>query len=186
MSSNRKLNKKDIINLLSELGNMLYEDNILSILYLYGGAVMCCEFELRESTFDVDCIFTDNKVKKYANRLAKKHNIQDNWLNDAILEIVTEDMKKKEVYKELEFKGLTVVIPTARQMLAMKIFSGRLGISDDLDDAIKLCRELKINNRTQLQNILNEFFKKNSIRDRNKRYNNIIGKFINALEVKIK
>ncbi len=176
------LNREDIIALLTELGQLLYDNNIQSNFLVYGGAVMCVEYELRYSTFDIDCIFTDERVRSYASIMSSKYNIQRDWLNDAILSIVTEDMRKQDFIRTYSLGGLRISVPSIRQMLAMKVFSARIDGSNDLLDAYNLARELGINNSRQIREILTEYFKKESIREQNKKYKNKIGRFIRELE----
>ncbi len=176
------LTRTDTINLLTELGQLLYENNIQSNFFVHGGAVMCVEYELRHSTFDIDCIFTDERVRRYANVLSKKYDIQDDWINDAISSIVTEDMKRQEVSRTYDVGGLKISVPSIRQMLAMKVFSARLDRSDDLPDAYNLAKELGIRSEYQIREVLTEYFKKESIKEQNKRYKNKIGKSIRELE----
>lgn len=176
-----KLDKEYIEELLSELGDRMQRDGVYSVMYIYGGTVMCAAYELRGTTFDVDCIYDNSIVERYAKNIARDYNIQDSWLNSAIRDIVYEDMIKEEVYDEIQYGNLKVVIPSMRQMLAMKLFSARMGTSEDFDDAWKLSQELGIKTEGQLRNILSEFFRQDSIRDRNKRHSNIIGKFIRNL-----
>lgn len=174
---------KEIINeLLIELGNMLEENNIQANFYVYGGAVMCVEYELRYYTFDIDCIFSDENVRRYSKILTKKYKLHEDWLNDAILNIVNTDMKKEEFERTVRIGGLNVYVPTIEQMLAMKLFSARMGASKDLEDAYKLARIIGIRNTTQMRNILKTYFKLESIRDRNKKHKNIIGRFMVKLE----
>ena len=179
------LDKNKILGLLTELGNMLMSNNIQSNMYVYGGTVMCLEYGLRCSTFDVDCIYTNDMTRTFAEGLALKYNIQKDWLNNAIIDIVVNDMCKQEVQKTVEIGGLLISIPTPKQMIAMKVYAARLGTSNDLDDAYKLCVMMGIKSSSQIRSVLSEFFKTESIRNRNKVHKNIIGRFIDKLEERL-
>lgn len=182
MNDKIQLGREEIICLLQDLGDRLLEKGVYAQMYIYGGAVICAEYQLRETTFDIDCIYTDDNIRQQAEIIAKKRNIQQDWLNYAVAEIVFEDMYRQDKpIREVRFGALTISIPTARQLLAMKLFSARLGISNDLDDAYKLAVSLEIKTQYQLRSLLLEYFKKESVIKRNKYEKNVIGRFINTL-----
>jgi len=99
------LNSKIMKEMLIELGDTLQARGKIVNIGIYRGAVMCMEYELRITSYDIDCIYSDEIVRTLALDMAKKHNIQTDWLNDAIRDIVSEDMKTQEMYKVVQFGG---------------------------------------------------------------------------------
>lgn len=176
-----ELGRDEILSLLSELGDALERDNITASIMIYGGAVMCVAYGARLSTTDIDYTYDNRYVEKYAKEIARKYNLSNGWINSAVQDIVSKNKVKEEVADVWVFGGLTVRIPSPRQMLAMKLFAARLSDSHDLEDALFLARLLGIQNKFQLDSVLKEFFSLESVRRRNLRNKNIVGRFLDEV-----
>jgi len=180
-----KLTKPIMQQLLTELGMRLQAIDRHAVIGIYGGAVMCMEFECRVSSFDIDCIYdNEDVIPSIAKEISLANKIQGDWLNNAIQSIVLEDMNVdagRNMMTKREYAGITALFPSAEQMLAMKIYAARLDGSSDFEDAVALCEILQIANKMQLQSILTKYFKRESIRERNKLNSNVIGRFISRL-----
>ena len=175
------LNSTLMKELLLELGTRLQDLDKKVDIGVYGGAVICMEYELRQTSFDIDCVYTDMIIDKLVADIAKKYNIQSDWMNSAVRDIVFDDMKYQEMVKTVQYGGLCISLPSIEQMLAMKLYAARLRTSSDFDDAYSLCKLMGITTGTELRAILTKFFKHESIRLRNKTDGNTIGRFINKL-----
>ncbi|MEG1149178.1 MAG: hypothetical protein RSD98_11355 [Niameybacter sp.] len=118
---------------------------------------MCLSFGNRCSTQDIDSTFKDvDIIYPLVQSLAIKHHLPTDWFNNAI-----EDIKSVLLKEELKivdgFKNLIIRFPSARQMLAMKLYSARLFPKSDLNDAVTLCRHLNIFTRQEAEKVLREF-----------------------------
>jgi len=77
------LDASTIKKLFKELNKELRKKDLIGEIGLCGGAVMCLVFDVRKATKDLDEIFEPTKeIRKAANKIAKKFNLDRNWLND--------------------------------------------------------------------------------------------------------
>ncbi len=189
-----ELNREKILYLLERLNDKLKEDDKVVMLSMYGGAVMCLGYELRGYTFDVDVIYSDLVLEKYIEKIAEEENIQNDWMNSHILQVIHNKLKKSDNINKLDYSNLKIVYPNKKQMLAMKLYSARFytskdkrskrqnireGIkSNDFLDAVILAKDLGLKTESQLKEVIGEYFKKEDIRKRNIDESNVIGVFI--------
>lgn len=176
-NSKNNYNYEQFLDLLKELNDILKEQDEVVTLSVYGGFVLC-SFGIRYMTEDIDAVYIQSEkiVENAVKSIAIKNKISENWLNSSIKEIVLEDMKKEELTNLAgSFTNIVINMPSCKQMLAMKLYSARL--SKDLEDAVELARLLGITNEHQLDIILKDFFKLDSVRGRNSSNKNIIGRF---------
>jgi hypothetical protein len=184
------MNKRDMEELLSNLGNKLLELDKRVIVGVYGGAVMCMEYELRQSSFDIDVIYNEDVVRKLALEIADENGISKSWFNDSVKMTVYEDMipgmdGTNSTTRTLG--GLVLQFPSPEQMLAMKLFAARtVKGSSDLVDSVELCKMIGIVTREEMLGVLRKYFKKESIRERNMLNGNIIGRFVSLVESSMK
>lgn len=154
---NQLLNTADILKLLKEMDETLGSLSQVVEVNIYGGAVMCIVYGNRCSTQDVDSTFKDIDILyPLVKSMAEKHSLPEDWFNNAI-----EDVKSVLLKEELEelqgFENLVVRFPSARQMLAMKLYAARLYPKSDLEDAVTLCKHLHITTKEQAEKVLREF-----------------------------
>lgn len=71
--------------LLNELGHDLAQRGIRGDLFVVDGAAMALAHSTRRTTTDIDAVF-EPKTPVYATarRIAVRHDLPDNWLNDAV------------------------------------------------------------------------------------------------------
>jgi len=160
-SRQNQLTSDDILLGLQKLNDRLEAEQVRGEICLYGGACMCLAFAARNSTKDVDAVFEPAAVvRKAAFDIADELNWDWNWLNDDVkgfLSRVRDD--GVEVVDGCEFSHLKVYRARADYLLAMKCLAARGGDdSPDLDDALLLCRDLKITGREDVVNVVLRYF----------------------------
>jgi hypothetical protein len=81
----KQMTKQQIKKYLKMLNDQLAEMGIKGEICLYGGAVMCVVFNARPATKDIDAVFKpEQKIHLAALRIAKKHNLSLDWLNNGV------------------------------------------------------------------------------------------------------
>lgn len=136
--STQPLGREQLTDLLSELSDELASSGAHAQLFVVGGAAMALAYDETRSTRDVDAAFAPAPiVRQAAERVASRHDLEPDWLNDAAKGFMPgDDASPQTVY---ESSNLLVQVPSPQYLLAMKIHSGRTHDSSrDLDDAAKL------------------------------------------------
>lgn len=155
------MNKEEITKYLFELNERLKEKNIKGQIGLYGGTVMCLAFNARSATKDIDAIFEPKQIiYEIAKQMAKEHNLSSDWLNDSVKGFVR---PKNEMRVFHNMSNLTVYVPSAEYMLAMKCMSARLTGSTDEEDIIFLVKHLNLKKAEQVLDIILKYFPENMI-----------------------
>lgn len=133
------LNKKLIIELLTELNEKLKVKELTGEIGVVGGAAMCLAYNARCNTKDVDAVFQPSKeIRKAAEEIAEERDIDQNWLNDGVKGFLS--AQKPQEISVLNLSNLKVWTPEPEYMLAMKAMAARLDTNDgeDLKFLIKL------------------------------------------------
>ena len=104
---------------------------------------MCLIYETRDSTQDIDALFLPkDKIRKAAQKIAKKKQLAHNWLNDAVKGYLGE---KSKFHDFLDLENLKVFVPDPKYLLAMKCLAMRTGPEfHDENDIRYLLRYLNI------------------------------------------
>lgn len=135
------LNLTQMKKAFADLNSELAKTNTIGEIGLCGGAVMCLVFQARQATKDVDAIFEPTKaIRDAAQRVAKKNNLDTDWLNDAAKAFFLSEPPRIPV---MEFPHLKIWAPSADYMLAMKAVSARFD-THDRSDVIFLIRHLQL------------------------------------------
>lgn len=135
-----QLNKQELIDALTRLGELAQEQEETVELLLLGGSVMVLLFDARQSTRDVDVVVLSpeaTRVRELASSVASEKGWTADWLNDAAKGFFIGSPIGPAI---LSVPGLLVRRPTFEQLLAMKLSAWR----DDVDiaDARRLLQEL--------------------------------------------
>lgn len=115
-----------------------------------GAAVSLCVSSLR-TTGDVDVISEgmSEAIRRAAARVAERHNLRTDWINDAAkLKTVALEPELKQV-----FGGTNLVVESvgAKYLLAMKLVSAR---PLDHSDCVDLVRQLRVRNLDELLDLV--------------------------------
>ena len=133
-------NKDKLNQLFEELGKQCVKDTEIIIC---GGASMVLNYETRESTRDVDCFMLEEQIKKVATKLAVKHELDFDWLNDNVCVTLSyhNGLSKYKTYYN-RFGNLVVYTISGLPLLCMKLVSFREH-SSDVEDCRNLIALLK-------------------------------------------
>jgi len=128
---------EEIISLLTELGSDLHARGIQAELFVVGGAAMALAYNSRRATRDIDAVFEPKQaVYEAADRIALRHALPDNWLNDAVKGFLPGgDPHQRAVFAA---PGINVSVPSPKYLLALKVHAAR--IDRDRDDIVTLAR----------------------------------------------
>jgi len=90
-----------------------------------------------------------------AKQIADDYKLPPDWLNDSVKGFVTPN-REMTVFQNLS--NLTVYVPSAEYMLAMKCMSARLAGTKDKNDIIFLIDHLKLNKVDDILNVIQKYF----------------------------
>lgn len=145
---------EEITQYLTELNDELRQMDIKGEVSLYGGAVMCLAFKARAATKDVDAIFEPVKeIRNASHRIADRHGLRIDWLNFAVKMFVVDH--PREVLFDLS--NLTVTVPDADYLLAMKVLAFRPETEDE-NDVTFLIEHLGMNSYEQVIDIVKGYY----------------------------
>ena len=145
---------EEIKQYMSELNDELSTMNVKGEICLYGGAVMCIAFNARPETKDVDAVFEPVRViGQAANRIAERHNLAVDWLNNGVKMFLVEHEKKIL----FDMSHIKVFIPESDYLLAMKVLASRADTMD-LEDIDFLIDELKLQNAEEVLEIVETYY----------------------------
>jgi hypothetical protein len=154
------LSAEKILAVLSELNEELRKDGHKGEIGIVGGAVMCLVYNARKATRDVDAVFEPSQViRRAAIRIAKRHNLPEDWLNDGAKGFLSGSFARQDVAK---LSNLLVWAPEPRYMLAMKCISARWDTSDR-DDVMFLVKHLGIRQVQTVIDLLQNYYPKAQI-----------------------
>lgn len=154
------LTKELILTCFNELNEELRSAGQKGEVGIVGGAVMCLVFNARASTRDVDAIFEPSQViRAAAKKIARRHKLADDWLNDAAKGYLTTNFKRTSV---ATLSNLVIWAPEPRYMLAMKCISARWDTSDR-DDVIFLLKHLGIVDVKEVLDLIQHYYPKEKI-----------------------
>lgn len=145
-----------LLELLNELNERLYQKEIIGDIVLYGGAVMCLQYNAREFTQDIDAYLSPkSEIELIVEEIAIEKGISLDWLNDSVTQFIS-NCEKVQIFMKLP--NLNIYTANPDYLLAMKIQSFRIGISSDEDDIIFLIKELEITTIAEVIEIIEEYF----------------------------
>jgi hypothetical protein len=156
------LNRAQITQALRRLGDLALEQSITLEVSLYGGAVFTLVYGSRDVTKDVDAVVRQSEIaQQLALKVAKELSLPDDWLNDNVKQFLAENEAKRQLNQADFGKGLSVSVPTAKYLLAMKLRACRPplpGYPGDYGDIRFLVRKMNIASVEDAETIHDKFF----------------------------
>ena len=157
------LNEAEIREGLVALNEALSGRGIRGELCLFGGAVMVLAYHARQSTKDVDAVFAPAAIiRDLAAQIAADRGWEENWMNDGVKGWLSS--RRDVADAGLNLAHLTVLVPTAHYLLAMKCMAarGERG-SRDLDDVKFLVRWIGLRNAPEVLALVEDYYPPNQI-----------------------
>ena len=150
------MNRDHIIKAFESLDAKLERRGAKGEIGVVGGAAMLLAFNARAATKDVDGIFFPSEVlRECAVEVARELSLPENWLNDAVKAYLPQDpTPTSAVYKG---PSLTVWVPPAEYLLAMKSISARFD-SQDGNDIRFLIRHLGLKTVAEVFKIVEHYY----------------------------
>lgn len=131
------MNRSELVEALSEVGQELERRGVMARLYIVGGALMVLAHNFRDSTMDVDGDFYPRDlVIEVAREVAERRGLPADWLNAAASGFIPA-FKSPDWRPLFQFGSLDILAADNRTMLAMKIRASR-GRRDEPDIAFLL------------------------------------------------
>jgi hypothetical protein len=155
------MNKSEIVTAFERLNAELSTKGIRGEIGVVGGAAMVLGFNARSATKDVDAIFVPSEnIREAAKKVAHELSLPDDWINDAVKGFLPGEPKEKRVL----FGGdsLTVWVPEAEYLLAMKGISARFDTSDAAD-LKTLIKHLGTKTAEEALDIIQSYYPKRAI-----------------------
>lgn len=128
---------------LAEVGDELVAAAVRGEMFVVGGAAMALAYNTRRATRDIDAVFEPKRiVYEAAARVAQRHGMDENWLNDSVKGfLLGEDPAATVVF---DHPGLRVRVASPRYLFAMKVAAAR--VERDTDDIVALFRLSRFEN----------------------------------------
>ena len=129
------LTKDDLASALTKLGALALRQGTTIKLAVVGGAAMLLGYAIKRATHDMDVLVVAPKevssVRKMAKAVAEEMNWADDWLNDGAKGYLRGISEGRQVFSA---PGIEVFMPSAPQLLAMKLVAWR-SAKDEMDAA---------------------------------------------------
>lgn len=173
----RALDRKKLLDAFDDIGRAAVAANTRLTIAVFGGSALMLASNFRFATEDVDIAEIEKPwpgwLADVVEQVAERNNWSREWLNDAVtfhlspLAQAERDLTGFGSFPRREEKvGLTVQIPSARYLLALKLKA--LRVSDfakgagDMEDVANLLRVLHIDGVEPAIEVLAEFFPKSA------------------------
>lgn len=148
---------------------MAREAGVTIDLAIYGGAALSMEYNMRDSTRDVDAVVRGNPtfVRNASKTIADEMGWTDSWLNDGVKGFLSsKDTTSLRAFKDFEqisdsSGGLRIYTPTPEYIFAMKCMAMRSqsdGGTSDYSDIEKLAEILDIKSPQEAIDIVESFY----------------------------
>ena len=141
------MQRREILDLLRDLGRRLDARGVEGEMYVVGGAAIALAYDERRTTRDIDAVFEPKMViYEVAAAMATEQGLPPGWLNDAVKGFLAGADDDAAVV--FEAPGLRVATASPRLLLAMKVLSHRVG--EDEDDLRLLSAELGLSSAQEV------------------------------------
>jgi hypothetical protein len=161
MVARKLLSRKDILQALERLSQILEARKVKADLFVVGGAALALAFKARPATRDVDAVFErKNEVFKAAAQVARELNLPDEWLNNAVKKFIGRPDRKP--LPILDLPGLRLMAGSPEYLLAMKILADRH--DRDREDLRFLIRILNLKSVKQAERAFHNVYPDHELR----------------------
>jgi len=184
------LSREKLLEIINLIDDELGKEGLEATAMVYGGCALMLHGYDTRSTTDIDYIVQGVPMADYSrviDRVVARSNppFQRSLFDITMGPLLYTHFLKNELEELYAFKNLRIMVATPKQLLAMKLFSARLGEGfHDLQDSIFLAQELYLTNFSQLKSLLLSYVKQESVEKANKNPNDpgYIYNFIKEVE----
>ena len=170
-------NREQVLEAFDELGFAAIGANARLDIAVFGGSALMLASNFRFSTEDVDIAEIGQPWPEWlavaVRKIANRNGWSEDWINDAVtfhLSPLADPARDLVVYgtfpRAAEKVGLTVFVPTAKYMLALKLKALRISDfskgSKDIEDVRNLLRVLAIAEVEDAVSVLAAYFPKSA------------------------
>jgi hypothetical protein len=168
-----KFDREQLLAAFDDIGTAAAAANTRLDIAVFGGSALMLASNFRFTTEDVDIAELGVPWPQWLTdavaQIAKRNGWSDTWFNDAVAFHLSgharadRDMVEWRTFpRSLEQVGLTVFVPTAEYMLALKLKAARVSDftkgTQDLNDLANLLRVLDISSPDQAIAVLTKYF----------------------------
>ncbi len=172
---NEQIGHELFVEVLERLDKKLVERELELYLNIYGGKVMMACKDGRSSMIDIDDLFqTSPQINRILTEIQREFNLKKDWIHLQIKEPLKHVTEKNEI-ELFQFQNLTIITPTADQILAMKILSARPEPYNDYTDVAYLIEFLKLESLNDVLEIFNTYFGIHHLGDRQRAFLQEVG-----------
>ena len=165
--------RKELLAAFDRIGSAAVAAHARIDIAVFGGSALMLASNFRFSTEDVDIAEIERPwpdwLSNVAQRIAEQNGWSEHWLNDAVASFLSPVAQRQNDLvhwgtfpRAADRTGLTVFVPIARHMLALKLKALRISNfekgTQDLGDVANLLRVLSIKDVEEAIRILTEFF----------------------------
>ena len=156
------LDKDRLTQALRRLGELAVAEGIELELSLYGGAVFTLVYGSRDSTKDIDALIRPADLgRRLASQVAREQGLPEDWINADVAQFLSAQEAKRPLPAETFGPGITVTVPTAAYLLALKLRACRPalpGYPGDEPDIRFLLGKIKPASRAEVEALFTRFF----------------------------
>jgi hypothetical protein len=164
------LDQNRLTQALRRLGELAVAEGVVLELSLYGGAVFTLIYGSRDSTKDVDALIRPSETgHRLARQVAREQDLPEDWVNSDVAQFLSEQEAKRVLPAGAFGPGLTVTVPTAAYLLALKLRACRPplpGYPGDASDIRFLLGKIKPASIAEVEGIFACFFPHDALTDR--------------------
>jgi hypothetical protein len=169
--------RDQLLAALNEIAEAAVQAHTRLDIAVYGGSALMLASNFRFTTEDVDIAEIGESwpdwLSNVVARIAMRNGWEEHWLNDAVTSFLSPLARAERDLviwgtfpRQADKTGLTVFVPTARYMLALKLRALRVAKFEkgtkDLADVASLLRVLDIKDVEAAISVLSEFFPKSA------------------------
>lgn len=154
------LTRQQIEIYLREVGADLDGQSLRGEILIVGGAFMALVLRARKTTRDVDAVIAGDPkpLRDAASRVAKRHALPSDWLNDAVKGFI---YKQPPTQLWAEYPGLRVYVPGIDYVFAMKADAAR---PEDRNDLLTLRDTLGLQSAAEAMKIVERYVPASRVR----------------------
>ena len=185
-----ELTREKLLEILQHIDEELGKEGLKATAMVYGGCALMLHGYDTRSTTDIDYIVTGVPMADYSRVVDKVVARSQPPFHRSLFDITMGPLLythflRNDLEEAHSLEHLKVMVATPKQLLAMKLFSARLGEGfHDLKDSIYLAKKVGFKDYSQLQTLLLTYVKQESVDMANRNQNDpgYIDSFIKEVE----